>query len=336
LLAGVDDGFGTAGRLKRATAAAEKKLKQDRKTYVGDLARVARLRAEAEAAERLLSGANRKWLCNRYGTLHDMPSQCSDPDSGGVWVVVDADGRTRRWAEPTQAQRAAAARARRALDLLGAKLAEAKARLYAAERALRDDLTRYNRLVDQVTAKSAKLTDPRRVLDDVARAAARRGDEATARQVNGLARLLGKVSGNGECVALVKAYAGLGATGTWKEGDAVGKGAPVAPFAPIATFVDGSYPNKPRGNHAAILLERTRDGLLVFDQYAGKRGGMHVIPFKGGTAANQALIDRGEAEAAGQGLTEADGKAYYRVKYKYYSPSNDADNYSYVRRGSSP
>lgn len=27
-----------------------------------------------------------KWICNRYSTVHNDPSECQDPDSGGVWI----------------------------------------------------------------------------------------------------------------------------------------------------------------------------------------------------------------------------------------------------------
>jgi hypothetical protein len=348
LMTDVDTGYRAAGGLKRDLAAADKRLKADRKAYLADHDRVEKLRKDVENAQRAVTGSTRKWLCNRYSTLHDFPSQCSDPGAGGVWVYVDADGKTRRWRDPTPAEIDAAARAAVNLELMEAKLAQAKDKLQQSEQALRADTERYNKLVDDLTAKSARLADPKRVLDDVAREAAKAavlarasgrpdtGDEATAREVGKLSGMLGKVTGSGQCAVLVQAYTNVGLTKDWKPDGAVGKTGQVVPFAPIATFVGDEYPNKPRGNHAAILLERTRDGLLVFDQYSGKTGGMRVIRSKGGTAANQALIDKGEQEAADKNLTEADGKAYYDLKYKYYSPSNDADNYSYIKRPSSP
>jgi hypothetical protein len=334
LIGDVEGGFSNASRLKREIEATEKKLKKDRKTYMSDGDRVARLRDDAETAKQQVTGANRKWLCNRYGSYHDKPSECSDPKSGGVWVVVGADGKARRWTEPTKAQIDVAARAALDLEIAVAKLIQDKERISAAEKTLRADLEKYNRLIDDVTAKSAKLADPKKVLGDVARSA---GDETTVRKINELDKMLGKAIGEGklkgQCAVLVQEYAKVGTVDTWKPGDPVGRATPVAPFAPIATFVDGTYPNKPKGNHAAIVLDRTRDGLLVFDQYSGKSAGMREIRFKGGTAAkaNQESIQRGETEATAKGLTEADGIDYYTLKYKYYSPSNDADNYSYVK-----
>jgi hypothetical protein len=337
LMDDVNDGFKTAKSLKHEIATAEKKLKNDRKTYLADRDRVTKLQADVETARRMVTGADRKWLCNRYHSLHDDPSQCSEPGFGGVWVIIDADGRTRRWTEPTQKEIDAAARAALKLEMLEAKLAQAKERLDRTEGTLRSDTDKYNRLVDDLTGKTARLADPKRVLDDIAREAARNGDEATIRKINGLDKLLGKVTGTGQCAVLVQAYVNVGKADTWKPDGTVGKDGPLVPFAPIATFVGDDYPNKPKGNHAAILLERTADGLLVFDQHTGKTGGIRVIHYKGGTAAHQADIARGEAEAAEQGLTEDDGLAYYKLKYKYYSPSNDADNYSYIKRpGTSP
>jgi hypothetical protein len=132
--------------------------------------------------------------------------------------------------------------------------------------------------------------------------------------------------GQGQCVDLVKSFTGLGATSTWKAGDAVGT-ADLTPLKPIATFSNGVYPSNPTGNHAAILLDKADDGsLTVFDQYSGKLPGTRVIRPKGGTDANQALIQRGEQEATDAGLSPGDGRPYYRAKYKYYNPGNDADN----------
>ena len=60
--------------------------------------------------------------------------------------------------------------------------------------------------------------------------------------------------GNGDCVALVEFYANVPAHSAWKQGERVLDNANIRPGTAIATFVNGRYPNKPTGNHAAFFL----------------------------------------------------------------------------------
>lgn len=74
----------------------------------------------------------------------------------------------------------------------------------------------------------------------------------------------------GDCVALIKALApglkGL-ATSSWRPGAKVARSVGLQPGTAIATFVDGKYPNKPTGNHAAFFLSYAGSAIWVMDQW---------------------------------------------------------------------
>lgn len=74
----------------------------------------------------------------------------------------------------------------------------------------------------------------------------------------------------GDCVALIKALApglkGL-ATSSWRAGVKVVGSRGLQPGTAIATFVDGRYPNKPTGNHAAFFLSYSGSAIWVMDQW---------------------------------------------------------------------
>lgn len=77
--------------------------------------------------------------------------------------------------------------------------------------------------------------------------------------------------GNHQCVALVRHYAGAPATLAWKQGAAVLGNRLLRKGTAIATFINGKYANHPQGNHAALYMGQTLDGILVMDQWTGKR-----------------------------------------------------------------
>lgn len=90
----------------------------------------------------------------------------------------------------------------------------------------------------------------------------------------------GKWAGNKQCVNLVqKAVPDIGLTTSWSPGDKIsGPGKPpLAVGTAVAVFgSDGKYKNKKGESHAGIFLgygkERGKDGIYLFDQYAGKDG----------------------------------------------------------------
>lgn len=50
----------------------------------------------------------------------------------------------------------------------------------------------------------------------------------------------------------------------------------------IATFVNGKYPNKPTGNHAALYVSQDASGITVVDQWTGSgKIRKRVLVFKG-------------------------------------------------------
>lgn len=79
-----------------------------------------------------------------------------------------------------------------------------------------------------------------------------------------------KMVGNHQCVALVREYAGAPVTLAWKQGDAVLGNRLLKKGTAIATFVNGKYGNRSRGNHAAFYLGQVAGGILVMDQWKNK------------------------------------------------------------------
>ena len=78
--------------------------------------------------------------------------------------------------------------------------------------------------------------------------------------------------GTGQCVALVQTWAGAPTTALWREGQKVRGNHTIAKGTAIATFIDGHYPNHSHGNHAAIYIGQTEQGIQVIDQW---KGGSH-------------------------------------------------------------
>ena len=75
--------------------------------------------------------------------------------------------------------------------------------------------------------------------------------------------------GTHECVALVQHYAKAPHTSMWKAGKAVKGDFSVIKGTAIATFVNGEYPHKAYGNHAALYLSQEAGGIWVIDQWKG-------------------------------------------------------------------
>ena len=96
-------------------------------------------------------------------------------------------------------------------------------------------------------------------------------------------RFLGRVVGNGHCVAFVREAAGAPHTSEWRRGALV-RGSAGEPGTAIATFdPDGRYGNHVDGrSHAAILVAIGTDGLLVWDQWLGQPVHQRVIRYRAG------------------------------------------------------
>jgi hypothetical protein len=97
-------------------------------------------------------------------------------------------------------------------------------------------------------------------------------------------RYAGQSVGDGQCVAFVRAAADAPHTSTWQRGDHVRRTFGIPKGTAIATFdADGRYGNHPDGrSHAAILIARQDDGLLVWDQWRLHPVQQRVIRFRGG------------------------------------------------------
>jgi hypothetical protein len=109
---------------------------------------------------------------------------------------------------------------------------------------------------------------------------------------------LGKVVGNGHCVALVQVCSPVGHTSNWRRG-ALARGGHHPDGSVIATFgINGRYENKTDGSsHVAILLGEQTDGLLVQDQWVGQPCHHRLIRFRNG-----------------EGTAVNDGDSYYLVE----------------------
>lgn len=105
------------------------------------------------------------------------------------------------------------------------------------------------------------------------------------------AQYLGRSTGSGQCVALVRAAnPGIGPTRNWKCGPPVRGNADLRPGTAIATFNGADrYANATDGSsHAAIYLGQNERGIQVMDQWAGSEAAVRTIPWRNpsGVAAN--------------------------------------------------
>ncbi len=70
-----------------------------------------------------------------------------------------------------------------------------------------------------------------------------------------------------ECVALIRHYTNAPPARTWRQGEKVLGNKNILPGTAIATFVNGRWPGKPKGNHSAFYLGQVSDGIYVIDQW---------------------------------------------------------------------
>jgi len=83
----------------------------------------------------------------------------------------------------------------------------------------------------------------------------------------------------------VQEYAKAPQAALWKQGELVKTCKNLAKGTAIATFVNGVYPNKGTGNHAALFISQDNAGITVMDQWKGDPNkpkiSSRVIRFKG-------------------------------------------------------
>jgi hypothetical protein len=90
--------------------------------------------------------------------------------------------------------------------------------------------------------------------------------------------------GGGACARLVQVYAKAPEAASWKEGEVVKGSKTIVKGTAIATFVNGVYPNKSTGNHAALYISQDANGIKVMDQWKGDskpKVSSRVLRFKG-------------------------------------------------------
>jgi hypothetical protein len=83
-------------------------------------------------------------------------------------------------------------------------------------------------------------------------------------------------------VALIQWYTRAPKAALWHEGAKVRGNLALAKGTAIATFVEGRYPNRPHGNHAAFYLRQDSSGIWVMDQWADnqKKPAISARPIK--------------------------------------------------------
>lgn len=121
------------------------------------------------------------------------------------------------------------------------------------------------------------------------------------------------IYGDGNCALMVQHFAGLPHHSKWRQGAHVVVQTYIPPGTPIATFVDGQYPNKAHGNHVAFFLKfgrRKSNGtwfsIFIVEQY-GPSG-----PYPGSKGIQLREI-------------EAKGKVAPKFGDRWKDPSNNAD-----------
>jgi len=104
--------------------------------------------------------------------------------------------------------------------------------------------------------------------------------------------------GSHSCVALVQHYAKVPNTALWREGKTVKGNLLVAKGTAIATFVNGKYPNKDHGNHAAFYVSQDVNGIWVVDQFKkAQKVSKRYIRSKGKSADGKFLDPSNNADA---------------------------------------
>lgn len=77
--------------------------------------------------------------------------------------------------------------------------------------------------------------------------------------------------GTGQCVPLVQEATGAPVAALWRKGPKVKGNTKIPAGTAIATFDEnGLYPNHSTGNHAAIFVSVSHQGIVVVDQWKGK------------------------------------------------------------------
>lgn len=111
--------------------------------------------------------------------------------------------------------------------------------------------------------------------------------------------------GTFECVALIQHFTNAPVTSAWRKGEQVMGNKTLSPGTAIATFVNGRYPNRPHGNHAAFYLGQYANGIYVVDQWRDMQ--------------NKPTISKRFIRAKGKSKTGT-----------YIEPSNNADAFSVI------
>jgi len=106
--------------------------------------------------------------------------------------------------------------------------------------------------------------------------------------------------GTRQCVALVQHYAKVPVSSAWKEGEHVVDAVTLKKGTAIATFVDGRYPSRDHGNHAAFFLKNGPHGIWIMDQWKHEKKttvSSRFIPRRGKTKSGAYIRPSDNADA---------------------------------------
>lgn len=111
--------------------------------------------------------------------------------------------------------------------------------------------------------------------------------------------------GNGDCVPLVQHYTSVGHTSSWRPGLRVMESVHLPVGTVIATFDNGTYANKKKGNHACFFLEYG-----PINQTTGKPVNFKVMDQWIGRVPNKIhwreIIPRGKSHSEGNHFFDSD------------------------------
>jgi hypothetical protein len=106
--------------------------------------------------------------------------------------------------------------------------------------------------------------------------------------------------GTHQCVALLQHYAKVSVSSAWREGEHVVESATLKKGTAIATFVNGRYPSKSHGNHAAFFLRFGPNGIWIMDQWKHEKKtevSARFIPRRGKTKSGVYIRPSDNADA---------------------------------------
>jgi hypothetical protein len=106
--------------------------------------------------------------------------------------------------------------------------------------------------------------------------------------------------GTHQCVALIQHYAKVPVSSAWRQGEHAVDATTLKKGTAIATFVNGRYPSRNHGNHAAFFLRYGPNGIWIMDQWKHEKKtevSSRFIPCRGKTKSGAYIRASDNADA---------------------------------------